>query len=95
MKPLVLGTSMDSHTQKLAPGNWTTKFLFDFQAENAFFLSSSNLGLNLLQGFLILVTWISHILISNIQIAKYGQISDIWLFGYLARCAEHGQVGYP
>ena len=19
----------------------------------------------------------------------------IWLFGYLARCAEHGQVGYP
>ena len=30
-----------------------------------------------------------------VQIAKYGQISDIWLFGYLARCTEYGRVGYP
>ena len=76
MKPLVLGTSMDSHTQKLAPGNWTTKFLFDIQAVNAFFLSSSSLGLNLLHGFLILVTWISHILVSNFFTAVLHNIDD-------------------
>ena len=31
----------------------------------------------------------------NIQIAKYPNIWLIWLFGYLAECDEHGQVGCP
>ena len=53
LKPLVLGTSMDSHTQKLAPGNWTTKFLFDIQAVNAFFSIILQFGTQF-------VTWISH-----------------------------------
>ena len=31
----------------------------------------------------------------NSQIAKYPNIWLIWLFGYLAACKKHGQVGYP
>ena len=31
----------------------------------------------------------------NSQIAKLAKYLDIWLFGHLAACAEHGQVGYP
>ena len=31
----------------------------------------------------------------NSQIAKLAKYLDIWLFGYLTECDEHGQVGYP
>ena len=31
----------------------------------------------------------------NSPIAKYPNIWLIWLFGYLAACDKHGQVGYP
>ena len=90
MKPLVLGTSMDSHTQKLSPGNWTTKFFFDIQAVNAFFLSSSSLG----QNHPPIWDWVykyfsgfsSIFLISTRQMAVQG--SQVFLWAFIHICSS-------
>ena len=81
---------MDNHTQKLAPGNWTTKFLFDIQAVNALFLSSPSLGQNLPP----IWDWVhkyfsgfsSIFLISTRQMAVQG--SQVFLWAFIHICSS-------